>query len=266
VYKKNIGKQLKIKEEGMQVKWISAGVNGVRYYEHESRLYKRSKDKYFAIRYKLDGKNRQESLGWASEGWTLEKVTAKLHELKENHKLGKGPQTLSEKREELKKNKEQEILEFNEKTRQNVTFSQAFAKYLEWTASTKSEKGIKTESGLFMNWIEPAIGSLKPAEITALKIEELKQKMINENKSAATVNYVIAVIRQTFNYLKKFDIFCGDNPACKVAKPKINNKRTRFYTKEEVETLFDALSKKSQQLHDIALLGMYCGLSRFKNI
>ena len=45
-----------------------------------------------------------------------------------------------------------------------------------------------------------------------------------------------------------------------VTKPKINNKRQRFLTHEEADTLLKSLKSKSQQLHDIALLSIQCGL------
>ncbi|MDR2646093.1 MAG: hypothetical protein LBC04_02900 [Holosporaceae bacterium] len=56
------------------------------------------KDKYFTIRYKLNGTDKEEALGWASNGWTEKKSALKLAELKENQCVGTGEKTLAEKR------------------------------------------------------------------------------------------------------------------------------------------------------------------------
>ena len=51
----------------------------------------------------------------------------------------------------------------------------------------------------------------------------------------------------------------GDNPARKVEKPKVDNRRIRFLTHEEADKLLANLKGKSQQLHEIALLSLHCG-------
>ena len=50
------------------------------------------------IRYKLNGKTKEEALGGESEGWTENKVAVRLHELKENQRTGDGEVTLFDKR------------------------------------------------------------------------------------------------------------------------------------------------------------------------
>jgi len=37
-------------------KWKASGIRGVRYYEHDTRKHGTKKDRYFAIRYQIDGK------------------------------------------------------------------------------------------------------------------------------------------------------------------------------------------------------------------
>ena len=50
------------------------------------------------------------------------------------------------------------------------------------------------------------------------------------------------------------------NPAVKVKKPKIDNKRVRFLTHDEADNLLIELKSRSQQLHDMALISLHCGL------
>ena len=71
-------------------KWKSAG-KGVRFREHETRKYKGQPDKYFTIRYKVDGKLVEEGLGWASEGWNVTKAVTERENLRQNYRKGEGP-------------------------------------------------------------------------------------------------------------------------------------------------------------------------------
>jgi hypothetical protein len=96
--------------------WIKSKYPGVRYREHEVRKHGVGKDKYFTIRTKINGKDKEEGLGWASEGWSAEKAAHVLADLKRAAALGEGPKTLSEKRrlsmeKEVKEQAEQERLE-----------------------------------------------------------------------------------------------------------------------------------------------------------
>ncbi len=52
-----------------------------------------NKDRYYTIRYKVDGKDREEGVGWASEGKTPEKAYDILRLNKDNIRNGTGPQS-----------------------------------------------------------------------------------------------------------------------------------------------------------------------------
>lgn len=67
---------------------------GVRYRLHESRKYKATLDKYFSIRYRVNGKLKEEGIGWASEGWNATKASLVLGDLKKNQLTG-DPQAFS---------------------------------------------------------------------------------------------------------------------------------------------------------------------------
>ena len=61
------------------------------------------------IYFRRGGKPVYEKNGWASEGWTLEKVLDELHQLKANYRTGAGPVPLQEKREIEQARKETEL-------------------------------------------------------------------------------------------------------------------------------------------------------------
>ncbi len=57
----------------MAVKWHKTSYPGVRYREHSTRKNGVRKDRYFSIYYRLNGKNKEEGLGWSSQGWSVAK-------------------------------------------------------------------------------------------------------------------------------------------------------------------------------------------------
>ena len=69
-------------EEHVVAKWVRVD-KGIRYREHPSRKHGLKPDRYYVLRYIVDGVRRQEALGWASEGVTLEKARIELSRLKE---------------------------------------------------------------------------------------------------------------------------------------------------------------------------------------
>ena len=83
------------------------GVPGVLFRDHKTRKHGVKKDRYFVIYYRFNGKNHQEAVGWASDGWSAKKARDVLAELKRNQRRGEPPFTLRE-REELIKQKEVE--------------------------------------------------------------------------------------------------------------------------------------------------------------
>jgi hypothetical protein len=62
-----IGCQKEIVKEPPQ--WISTDLSGVGYYMSDNQ-----NDRYFAIRYQIGGKEKEDGLGWSTEGWTKEKA------------------------------------------------------------------------------------------------------------------------------------------------------------------------------------------------
>jgi integrase len=78
------------------------------------------------------------------------------------------------------------------------------------------------------------------------------------------INYALAVIRQVWNRA------CASNPPLAVGdwpgsskafkKPKVDNQRKRFLSKNEAALLMQALKNKSQDMYDMSLLSLHCGL------
>jgi integrase len=247
--------------ETMAIKWIKVeNVKGLRYYEHSTRIYKKRKDRNFSLTYKLDGQTKTEALGWESDGWTIEKASAIMNDLRQNQKTGEGARTLAEKRGQAQKQKEEEDAKTKEEESKAATFSEIFEKYIVQAKQDKSVFSCRDEMGFFKNWLQPAIGNLTMAEIAPDTLNALKKTILESGKTPRTATYILAVVRQVFNYAVNYGLYSGDNPVSKIKKPTSDNRRIRFLTKKEANTLLEHLKGVSGQLHDMALLSLYCGL------
>jgi Site-specific recombinase XerD len=91
-------------------------------------------------------------------------------------------------------------------------------------------------------------------------LEALALHARKSGKSAATVRYILAVISQLWSKAVARGIVAGECPARRVKKPRQDNRRMRFLTRDEALSLLSALAEKSQDTHDTALLSLLCGL------
>lgn len=245
----------------MAKKWMKTSYPGVRCREHPTRKHGVKPDKYFAIYYRVDGKRREEGLGWASEGWTAKKASVQLAKLKEAHLTGKGPQSLAEQRQQEKARREEEKLRQEREEREAVTFETFFNEtYFPQAKANKSKRSYSREHDLFRLWISPVIGKKPLKKISPLDLERIKKNMADAGKAPRSIHYCLATIRQIFNLARMLGLYEGDNPVSKVKKPSVDNRRIRFLSHDEAETLLADLAKRSPQLHDMALLSLHCGL------
>ena len=244
--------------------WIKCNTTGIRYRLHATRKHGVGFDKYFTIRYKVAGKEKSEGLGWATEGWTEKKAAAILSELKANHTTGTGPRTLTEKRELQTQTEQEEAKRLQEEKARNITFGEIFTEryYPQVQHSTKNKRGIERESELYRLWISPGIGGRPIREIMPLHLERIKKNMDKAGRAPRSIQYCLAIVRQVFNYASKNNLFIGKNPAGAtggVPRPKFDNRRTRFLTRQEAADLLAELAKRSTDIHDMALFSLYTG-------
>ncbi len=237
-----------------RIKWHKTTHPGIRYREHPSRKHGKKLDRYYALHYKLDGRVHDAGLGWVSQGMTEQQAVLELATLKQNHLKGEGPTTIKEKKEEnrLKKVKEE---------RDTMTFSSFFEDhYLPYNRQNKPDHTYQNEKRLYEKWIKPSLGDKLLQKVAPLDLERVKKDALDKGKSPRTLQYILAVIRHSFNVAKVMALYEGDNPVSRVKKPTFDNRRVRFLTYEEADTLLKALTAKSQQVHDIALLSLHTGM------
>ena len=148
--------------------------------------------------------------------------------------------------------------EYYDRRQVKVEFEQFVKeKYLPYA---KEKKSYSREEVLFRLWILPVIGKKTLDNISPFDIEKVKKEMFANGRAPRTIEYVLAVIRQVFNKAIEWGFYNGANPTAKVKKPKKDNRRIRFLTKEEAEKLLDELKKRSRQIYEIAYLSLYTGM------
>jgi integrase len=234
---------------------------GVRYREHPTRKHGIRPDRYFTIRYKLNGKDKEEVLGWSSQGVTAQIANARLSEIKENQRTGQGAQSLTEKRNLLKAKRKKEQADQERQAKENISFSSYFTDiYFSIAQTSKKQKSFEREVTYFKLWIEPVFRDLPFKDIAPFHCEKIKKNMLDAGKAPRTLQYCFATIRQVWNMAKRDGLLSAESPTKQVSIPKIDNKRLRFLSHDEADILLERLAKLSIQLHDEALLSLHCGL------
>lgn len=245
----------------MAVQWHKTNFLGVRFREHSSRKHGVRFDRCFSIRFKVDGKDKEEVAGWASEGMTPEKAFKMLSAIRDNIRLGVEPRSIAAMRNMNEAQRKEEAKVQRRKEKEQLTFSEFWdTEYLPAAEATKTLRTMKTEKGLYANWIAPALGDIPLQQIDAGKVEALALHAQKAGKSEATVRYILAVVSQVWNKAELRGIVQGTSPVRHIKKPRKDNRRTRFLSPDEARELLDALAARSMDMHDTALLSLFCGL------
>lgn len=242
-------------------KWNSTKYPGVRCREHKTRKHGIRPDQYFAIRYQKDGQRKEEGVGWASEGWTPQKVALKLAALKAAATTGEGETRLSEARAKAEAEKEQEQSRQEQEARDNLSLADYFKEiYYPAISQEKKKAAHVREESLFRLWIGPVMGQKPFKDISAFDLERLKKTMLKTGRAPRSVEYALTTLGQIFRHAERFGYFQGPIPTTQVKKLKFDNKRVRFLSQEEAHTLLALLQETSPGAYTKALLSIHCGL------
>jgi integrase len=249
-----------LRRKAMAVKRFPTEYPGVRYKEHPTRKHGVRKDRYFSVRYGLNGKIIEEGLGWASEGMTAQRANGELAKLKEARRTGQGAHTLREKRLAEEERRKAEHAAKEKAKADNITFLDVFTNhYLPEAERSKKPLSVKREKEFSAVWICPLVGDLPLREITLHHMETLKNRMLDAGRAAATVKYCLAIVRQVYHYANDHGLCDGQDPTHKVKRPAADNKRTRFLSKQEAQLILDALQARSIETYNMALFSLHTG-------
>lgn len=246
----------------MSIKWKKTNFFGVRYREHSSRKHGGNRpDKCFYIHYKVDGKTKDEAVGWSSEGVTAERASKILAQLRENIRLGTGPKTLAELKKANEENDRREQMENAQAQSKLLTFGQFWeSEYFPHAKATKKDGTIESERWLYTKWIRPSIGQIPLHELSIGQLENIVLKANKSGKSPATIRYILAVVSQVWNKAELAGIVQGECPVRKIKKPRADNRRMRFLTQDEAKNLLEHLSYHSKNTYAISLVALTTGM------
>lgn len=233
---------------------------GVRYREHKTRKHGVKPDRYFFIRYKLEGKDKEEGVGWSSEGMTAAKAAALLAALKNNIRAGIRPQSLAEMRNMAEEARQAEEKKARLVARASVTFAEFWESDYLASCTAKTLRTVSYEKGMARKWIFPAIGDVPLQSLSSRMVESIGVQAQKQGKSPATVTKIFGIISQVWNLAVARSVVTGDSPTKQVKTIRRDNRRIRFLTEEEAFQLLEALQKRSMDMHDIALLSLFAGL------
>lgn len=211
-------------------------------------------DVYFSIRYRRNGKQFEEGIGWKSDGYTTKKVFDELQILRQDIKAGRAL-SLKDKRERLET--AQKVYE-----KANITFSELFEEYYQPHIENKDKKSTyNREVHLYKKWLKPVLGGLRLDRISRISLISLLQPMDKKRLSNRSKNYAIALTRQVFNFAIRNELFTGDNPAARFDElKKEDNRRMKFLSEEELDNLLRELKKHSYSVYLMALISADSGL------
>lgn len=247
---------------GYKITWHTTKHEGVVYREHPTRKNGPHPDRYYALRYRDASKKRHmEALGWASKKMTADKARDILAEIQENIRLGQGFQSVAERRDMLKSQRQAEA----ERIEQAVTFGYVAGLFIAWAKGHK--KSWRDDQQRINTHLLPVLGEALLDDITYSTIESLKQELQDKdftsprNKAVRklapqTVIHCLGLVREIFNYALQCDrpgttepIWEGTNPAVfrkkfgrGVTPPRNNNRRLRIISDQEVQHMFDFLA------------------------
>jgi len=211
---------------------------GVYRRKSSARKFNGKPDECFDITYKLDGKKIWEKVGWASEGYSATLATQIRGDRMRSIRHG---EELPRQRKEV------------------PYFKDVAAKYLEWARENKARAGIDDISR-YKNHIAARFDETRLNEISALQLEKFKSSLLKKGLAPATVKHCLVLIRQMFNKADLWGMYHGTNPIKGVKLPKLQNERKRFLSHDEARRLLERLKESSEQLHDMAVLCLHCGL------
>ena len=84
--------------------------------------------------------------------------------------------------------------------------------------------------------------------------------MAKNELSPRSIHCAMSIIRQLFNFAKRFDYFNGDKPVSKIKMPSFDNRRMRFLTVKESEDLLEDILSRSKNTYNMTLLSFDSGL------
>lgn len=240
---------------------------GVRYRQHETRKLRTGGfDRYYTIRYSSGYKDREEGLGWASEGWTPEKAHAVLARLKQAMRLGQATSLADLRAESLAERETSEDAARREAV-QTMTLGHFLTEH--FLPDVRSRKRSWRHDECRINaQILPRLGSLPLRAVTTHDLREFLRHLREASFSEATCLQYLAILRSAFNLARStvldgVPVFTGESPLVGLRLPQPKNARYRYLKYAEADLLVAGAEDLGLcDLRDAIVLALNTGFRR----
>jgi integrase len=232
----------------MAKKWIAA-VPGIRYRQHPTRKHGARFDRYFTLRFSAGGRQVEEALGWASEGWTVARAQEELIRLRQAERTGKGPATLRDEREANRRAQQQRAEEEAADARRQKTVADLWERYSKEVVAIENKPSTAAEkTRMWETRIKPAIGTLKINDVTEEDAGKVVRAPLRLDKDGQVVGgkaeagNIYRLLHHMFRKAIGWKLRAKEsgNPLENVVEPKVP-RRERLLTAGEIGALLRAL-------------------------
>ncbi|MFP5223151.1 MAG: tyrosine-type recombinase/integrase [Acidobacteriota bacterium] len=207
---------------------------GVVYYESSERKHLGKPDRCFYAVFKAHGRKVRVKVGWLSEGFTAELASQTRAELMRDLRMGK------------------------DLAKKDPALGEVWTEYYAWLQANR--KRPDNQRWMYEKYVEPALGHKPLSAIAPLDLERLRRSMQKADLSPQTISHALALVRTIFNRATAWGMWQGGNPAKQITFPKLDNRRERFLSVDEARSLLGVLAERSQDVHDMSVLSLHCGL------
>jgi integrase len=232
----------------MANRWITAAP-GIRYRQHPSRKHGARLDRYFTLRFSVDGHQVEEALGWSSDGWTVARAQEELSRLRKAKRTGEGPATLRDEAKANRRAAQMRAAAEAAQARRQKTLAELWDRYSKEVVAIENKTStIAQKTQMWERRIAPALGHLKISEITEEDVGavvraplrlDAKGRVIGGKAAAANLHRLIHHMFKKGLQWKLRPKELG-NPLENVSPPKVN-RRERLLTGAEIGALMKAL-------------------------
>jgi len=196
-------------------------------------------DKIYYIVFKENNKTREVKVGKLSEGIQANYANQIRISMINSIRLGEDLPTLLVKKQQIK----------------IITFDEIATKYFD-TRELHNRTNHQAR-GKYKSQLKPFIGSKDIAKITKADILTIQVELA-KTRAPKTVNQYIQFIRAVYNYAIEEEIYEGKNHTKGIKEQKVDNKRERFLSIDEIKSLLNIV-KEEPSLHLFTLLSLSTG-------
>lgn len=211
------------------MKLINTKFNGVYYRESLNKKHNGKPDRCFYIKYYINKTQKQECIGWASEGFSAQYAASIRNERLSNPK----------------------------QKDEDYTFGQLYDNFMLWAKNNK--KTWKCDENLYNNHVKEYLekisaNSITPQDITNILLKmKAKGKPNGSNYAPQSIKHILLLIKRIFNYNIKNELI-KYNPAENVKIEKFDNTRISYLYDDEIARMFEYLDSGAEWANDTALI------------